>query len=297
MIASALAAAPRWNAARMQKFAPPLALAALALAEAVWAFALGYRFAGFAPVLLGVGILAIVALAYGVSGRSDALSNMAYFATLWIALSLVGVIFTYMATTLALPLLDATFERIDLRLGFDWVGFYRAVNLHPVANGVLRLAYASLLPQILAAILYFAATGRDDRSYELWWTAFATLAVTAVLSGWFPAAGTFHHYAMGLDRAVHLPHFFALRDGSVLHFVVGQLQGIVTFPSYHVVLAILFTYAYRGTRFFVAAATLNTLMLVSTPIYGGHYLVDMIGGGLLAALSIWALRRGAAKEG
>jgi hypothetical protein len=291
MITSALAAAPLLNAARMQKSIPLLTLAALGLAQMMWAFTFGYRFAGVASVVLCIAVLAAVALAYGISGRSDSLSHMAYFGMLWIAFSMAGAILTYMATTPGLPLLDEQFTQMDRLLGFDWLDFYNAVQHRPGLSRLLGLAYGSLLPQIVVAIVYFSTIGRHDRSYELWWTAFVTLAATAALSGLFPAAGTFHHYGLALDSAV-----LALRDGSVVHFAVREMQGIVTFPSYHAVMAILLTYAYRGTRFFKAAAVLNGLMLVATPVYGGHYLVDLIGGGVITVLSIWAFRRGNARE-
>jgi hypothetical protein len=296
MITPALAAAPRLNAARMKQSAPVLALAALGLAQLMWAFAFGYRFAGLASAVLCIAVLAAVALAYGISGRSDSLSNMAYFGMLWIAFAIAGAILTYIATTPGLPLLDEQFTQMDRMLGFHWLDFYNAVQRRPGVSTLLGLAYGSLLPQIIVAIIYLSTIGRHDRSHELWWTAFVTLAATAALSGLFPAAGTFHHYGVALDRAIHLPHFLALRDGSVLHFAVHEMQGIVTFPSYHAVLAILLTYAYRGTRWFKAAAVLNGVMLVSTPIYGGHYLVDLIGGAAIAFLSIWVFRRGDARE-
>jgi hypothetical protein len=296
MITSALATAPRLNAARMQKSIPLLTLAALGLAQMMWAFTFGYRFTGLASAVLCIAVLAAVALAYGISGRSDSLSNMAYFGMLWIAFSIAGTILTYMATTPGLPLLDEQLTQIDRMLGFHWLDFYNAIQHRPGINMLLELAYGSLLPQIVVAIIYFSTIGRHDRSYELWWTAFVALAATAALSGLFPAAGSFHYYGVTLDKAIHLPHFLALRDGSILHFAVREMQGIVTFPSYHAVMAILLTYAYRGTRFFKAAAVLNGLMLVATPIYGGHYLVDLIGGGVVTFLSIWVFRRGNARE-
>ena len=61
------------------------------------------------------------------------------------------------------------------------------------------------------------------------------------------------------------------------------MQGIVTMPSYHTVMAVLFTYAFRGTGLIgYGIATLNLVMLLSIPPIGGHYLVDMLAGGALA---------------
>ena len=61
------------------------------------------------------------------------------------------------------------------------------------------------------------------------------------------------------------------------------MEGIVTMPSYHTVMAVLFTYAFRRTGLIgYGIATLNLVMLLSIPPIGGHYLVDMLAGGALA---------------
>jgi membrane-associated phospholipid phosphatase len=70
-------------------------------------------------------------------------------------------------------------------------------------------------------------------------------------------------------------------------------------PSYHTALAVLFTYAFRGTGLIgYVIAALNTVMLLSIPPIGGHYLVDMVAGGALAigAIAIWrATRQGVSR--
>ncbi len=65
-----------------------------------------------------------------------------------------------------------------------------------------------------------------------------------------------------------------------------KMQGIVTLPSYHTVIAILLIYVYRNNKFFLSLGVINGLMLLSIPSEGGHYLIDMIMGGMVAALSI-----------
>jgi membrane-associated phospholipid phosphatase len=56
------------------------------------------------------------------------------------------------------------------------------------------------------------------------------------------------------------------------------------------VLAILFTYAHRGSRAFVPVAVFNALMLLSVPSEGGHYLVDVLGGVTVGGLAILMTR-------
>jgi len=68
------------------------------------------------------------------------------------------------------------------------------------------------------------------------------------------------------------------------------MKGVIAFPSFHAVLAVLFTYAHRHSATFAPMAALNAVMLVSIPSEGGHYLVDVFGGIAVAIVAILAVR-------
>jgi membrane-associated phospholipid phosphatase len=203
----------------------------------------------------------------------------------------VGVILSYICATQDRPLLDEAFTRADLALGFDWMRFYGFVQEHGNFRLMLTIAYYSGLPQIFFSIVFLAHIRRDDRNEELWWGCAIALILTSFLSGLFPAGGTLFYHQVGLDDAVHLPHFLALRDGHVTHFAFRELKGIVTFPSYHAVMAFLLVYAYRNLYGFRYVLALNIAMLVSTPINGGHYLVDLLGGAAVTVVSAFLAHR------
>jgi len=68
---------------------------------------------------------------------------------------------------------------------------------------------------------------------------------------------------------------------------VNEFQGLITMPSYHTVLAILIIYVYRGCgRLFTLALAFNGLMLLSLPSEGGHYVIDVIAGIAVVAVTI-----------
>ena len=272
------------------KLAPVLFLAALAAGEMAWIRAHELLFLGTEPVLWATLVLMTISMVYGLTGRSRALSEMAYYAALWVVAALIGAILTYIFATLDLPLLDEEFTNADLAMGFHWLSFYAFVQEHRLIASILTIAYFSGLPQIFFSIIYLSHIGRGDRNDELWWSSTIALVLTSLLSGLFPAGGTLFHYAIGLEYAVHLPHFLALRDGSMTAFTFDEMKGIVTFPSFHTTTALLLVYAYRQLRIFRWILVLNLLMLVSTPINGGHYLVDMIGGGAVTLLSIYLMQ-------
>ena len=68
--------------------------------------------------------------------------------------------------------------------------------------------------------------------------------------------------------------------------------GLISFPSYHASVAVLCIWAcWRIPGINLAFLAINCLMLAATPTHGSHYLVDIIGGALIAGLSVAAARQ------
>jgi membrane-associated phospholipid phosphatase len=193
-----------------------------------------------------------------------------------------GVVLCYVAATCALPLQDATMERLDRVLGFDWLAWREAIISRPALSWPFLIAYSSMEPQAALSILYFAVSDKTARIRELLLLAGVTLMATVFISAIRPTLGPFAKYGGGGDVA-YLRDLLALRAGGPWHFNIFAMQGIVTMPSYHTVMAVLFTYAFRGTGLIgYGIAALNVVMLLSIPPIGGHYLVDVLAGGALA---------------
>ena len=115
----------------------------------------------------------------------------------------------------------------------------------------------------------------------------------------FPALGPFEHYgipqaarnvAMPQEQAF-LADFRALRDGTFRDFVVARAEGLTAFPSFHTIMAMLFALAFRGTILHWPAFALGVLTIVATPVMGGHYFVDLLGGVAVFALTTLFFRR------
>lgn len=269
------------------------ALAALALLAAGWASRTSVNFSSLVAVFIGIGILSCIGAFYDISRRSKALAEGAYFCALWAAMIVIITVISYLAAHLGRPLYDREFVKMDAALGFDWRAWYHFVRDTPVLYWILFVAYVSGPFQILFAVVYFTCTGQSAGNLEFWWSALVAMLITALASGIYPAMGTFFHFQENMVHAVHVPHLLALRDGGMTEF--KDLQGIVTMPSYHTAQAILFMYVFRGQRrLFPWIVALNSLMLLSTPSMGGHYLVDMLAGAVVAAIAIASVRYGLA---
>ncbi|MFN3551857.1 MAG: phosphatase PAP2 family protein, partial [Novosphingobium meiothermophilum] len=73
-------------------------------------------------------------------------------------------------------------------------------------------------------------------------------------------------------------------------FDLAKVEGIVTFPSFHMVMALMAPYALRGAGLAsMVAFVWAALVTVSSIVIGGHYVVDLLGGAVTWVAAIgWA---------
>ncbi|MGH7781120.1 MAG: phosphatase PAP2 family protein [Candidatus Binataceae bacterium] len=238
--------------------------------------------------------LLAIGLFYGLTDRNQRLADAGHYAALWIAFSVAGSIFTYLTATWGMPLCDAALARFDLWLGFDWFAWHAFVASHRALRILFEVVYQSFLPQIVLSILYLAHTSRTDRNSELLWTGIISLTITSLIAGCAPALGPFVPGAAPAWTTV----LIALRAGALSHFTFNKLEGVITMPSFHAVVAILLIYAHRPPlKSFYPMLVLNVLMLASAPAQGSHYLVDVVAGIVVAVVSIWIVRTASARFG
>jgi membrane-associated phospholipid phosphatase len=119
----------------------------------------------------------------------------------------------------------------------------------------------------------------------------------------FPAAGAYAFYHpplasyenFGAGAGMwHYDLLMALRTNSspVIDIATPNSNCLVTFPSGHTILAVITTYALRGSRWtLIPALAINGTMVVSTIPEGGHHLFDLVVGGLIAVGAIWIVCR------
>ena len=87
-------------------------------------------------------------------------------------------------------------------------------------------------------------------------------------------------------------HLLALRTDPQHVLDLNNLPGLVTFPSFHTAMGIIAIYCSRGTPWlFWPSLIINILMISSTPLFGSHYLIDVIAGAVVALGTILFIRR------
>ncbi len=75
--------------------------------------------------------------------------------------------------------------------------------------------------------------------------------------------------------------------------VIGPetVMGVVAFPSYHIIMALMVVWYSRATFAFWPFALAGLGMVPATLAHGGHHLVDLLAGGLVFAGVVWAAGR------
>ncbi|HVA79874.1 MAG TPA: phosphatase PAP2 family protein [Candidatus Binataceae bacterium] len=261
----------------------------LGIVDRLWAGYAGLSFTGWTEVLIALALLFLVVFVYSKPRPNPQLADAGHYAALWVAFSVVGSIFTYLAATMHFPLQDAALARIDAAMGFNWLVWMRLIGAHRWLERILSVAYATFLPQLVGSALYFAHTRQPDRNDELLWIGMLALVVTTLIFGLAPATGAADYFKVsepGFTRA-----FLAIRSGSQTSFSLGAMEVVISMPSYHTVIAIALIYVHRPpSRAFIPMLVLNGLMLLAVPSEGSHYLIDMVTGGVVAAVSIAVVR-------
>lgn len=248
----------------------------------------------------GLSALLLAGAAYYTFLRPDErIARLLHATPQFVLMTFLGGALSYPAMATSLPLWDASFDAMDKAIGFDWPALLAWTGRHPDLAVALKLAYASMLPQMalvivaLVTVRAFCELDRFVLAFGL--AALMTMAICAVT----PAlcAGYFYRDAVAAQPHLGLTwnsvaHVLALRSGEMTFVSMATAEGIVTMPSFHTVSAILFAVALWQVPWLRwPGLALNLAMLAATPIIGGHYLVDLFAGLAVAVAARWLAAR------
>ncbi|MEP6830350.1 MAG: phosphatase PAP2 family protein [Rhizomicrobium sp.] len=269
-----------------------LSIVVIALIDVVLASQAGLRFHLnlHDANLLAVPLIVAAMLASKFCARRVAI--MLEFIALILATAPVLAVATYIALAQSGPLRDDQFLLADRALGFDWLSWFHFVMAHPIIAHPLSLLYYSPAVQVVYFTVLMGLMGAKQRMREIFWILLLALVLTTLISWLMPAMGPFQTFGLK-SYGAFLPEISRVHSGQAVEFSLEQLQGIVTFPSFHTTLALTMVYAFRRTGLVGwILALANGVLLLGVPVFGGHYLVDMIAGAVVFALALAAVRIG-----
>lgn len=286
-----------------------IAMTVFCLALAIlWAKAIGFRLPGsetVLPIAIVAGVFLLAGLFYAFVRKDERVAQSLLGLGLIQFFVPVSGVLSYLGATLRFPMQDATFVAIDRAMGFDWLAMVHWAADKPRLVEWLGLLYDKpffVLP--FAIMLLLIVTNRGDRFEELVGFVIISTVLSLAIGSCIPGISAFAYFQMPdeIAAAIGTPlgkasgdAYFAIRNGVENWIDLSQPRALIAFPSYHTVVAVMLSLYVRHIRWLlVLMIPISAGIVISTPLIGGHYLIDTLGGIALAFFSCWAARRIAA---
>ena len=222
----------------------------------------------------------------------------------------VASVLTYFQLSVAGARIDQQLAAIDRAMGFDWPAMMIWASNHPIATKALLYAYVGSFWESVALVFFLGwRTDPSDISKfclslvvcaylttTIWmvWPSFGAISVYNLP----PSVAAKLHVIVNPDYARSLVEIYRNGPGKI---AADNMKGLVGFPSYHTVFAVTaiwFTRKNRALRWPFLA--FNIVAIISTPIQGGHHVIDTIGGIVVStigiAISSWAINAALARD-
>jgi hypothetical protein len=228
--------------------------------------------------------------------HDEALSALFAAAAFLITFPAAGALLSYLLLTVAGPRIDLLLAHLDHAIGFDWVSLMAVASNHRLATTLLKYAYLSVIPQTIGLVFLLGWKEQLAGIYGLCLALAFGAAMTLTFWAFFPSFGAFSVFhlparvASGLGLALDTDYGAELTrmlQNGPGHISPADLRGIVGFPSYHTLQAVVLVWYTRRVAFLRwPSLALNVAVLVAVPIQGGHHLVDLFGGVVVSVAAI-----------
>ncbi len=184
-----------------------------------------------------------------------------------------------------MPLQDAHLARIDDSLGIN-VPKITVWASHHWLGTLINGTYPLLSSLITVSVLFPAFTGKVESAQQFLVANLIAFAIGLPLFALFPAIGPWYGYGVPANPGQMQCQAAILLYRGPGH-IVSQLVAIICFPSFHVMWAIFCAAALWEFRLLrIPAAVFSTMIVFSTVTTGWHYFTDVLGGLVLAGVSL-----------
>jgi PAP2 superfamily len=259
------------------------------------------------PILKVCGLFLAVGIVAGLAAWSESRENArrkwrrlrsGCFLAIWsFLLAAVLRLTPFALARSTFPLCDVTLAKLDSFLGVSVPAVVTWCRVHSFWWGWSVRVYGTLVPFVFAAIIVPALSGKVRVSQRLLLSTLFSSILAFALFTCFPAIGPWagNRFTPALNQDFYVRELMALRGPGLFEANPAYTCGQITFPSFHVVLAILSASAFWPFRWLhFPASILAVCICVSTVTVGWHYAVDGVAGAAVALTAIaaadWILR-------
>lgn len=222
--------------------------------------------------------------------------RIGFIGVIFLTTAFTGIRFlNHLSMSLSFPLADDTLDALDRILGLDWHAYALWLGEHREAQWWIMSAYYFTTRSAAITFLLLVLIGRQDRAVEFGSLLFIGAAIAITVGALLPAEAAMVRNMnatlielFGHEAGVyHMNQLTALRSNVPISMNFTELAGLATFPSYHTIAGLTLVYAWRHSLAgLMIASVWAVAMLLATPIYGGHYFIDVIAGFAVTAILI-----------
>lgn len=225
-------------------------------------------------------------------------AGLAFIFVAWPTLRL----FNHLSMTTAFPWADAMLSSWDEAIRFDWFAYIYWLDGQRWLLDIMNWTYIGLNGYSIFFFAMLAAfPDRRESCFEFIALFVVSATICMVIGMFFPAQAAMIYYAPDLSGfehvhagvgTYHIELLDILRETPAPILDLDHLPGLVTFPSFHTAMGVVLIYACRRRMvLLIPSLAINLSMIAATPLYGSHYLVDIIGGVAAALATIAIVRR------
>lgn len=214
-------------------------------------------------------------------------------------------VFIFTLLPLPNPMVDPFLTETGHWFGYDWRAFVATMMDYPVTSRALSYVYQSSLPQMMLTVGLLSYYHRSLALYRFVFVGMLTLVITLGIWWRWPSVGYVGALPYSRDELAEIGFRVGTNYGELLTRLLQEgvepisvrvVRGVVGFPSYHMVMALMVVWYCRQTFLFLPILVVNLAMIPATLLHGGHHLVDLLGGLVVFGFSVlvanWLIREG-----
>ena len=204
----------------------------------------------------------------------------------------------YGALALGRPFVDPWLDSADRWLGIDVAQLTAWTAQFPWLVSMLNVSYNSLALQLFVPLVVLPLAGDRRALWEYLWHLHVSLIGALICLALWPTVYvfTYRHFdpLAAREMVEHcMTQLWALRAGRFHVVTMQDMQGLISFPSFHTAAALAVTWALRRQSrwIWIPIALVNVGLVSATVLLGLHYATDLIGTAALLGASLVMYRR------
>ena len=218
--------------------------------------------------------------------RQNALATFSEVLALILLGGLANAALAMIALRSGAPMADSLLKWMDSLAGLSAQGLVSWMTDQGTSLEPLHIIYESSFPQLAVTVLLLPFLGRQLEAWRLCFLFLAALLTCALISFVLPAYGSFIDAAPSTIRALPagagtyaFESVAQFRATPVAELGLNDITGVITFPSFHTIMALITIQAWSWTRTLrLPILGWNLAVIFTTLPMGGHYYVDIAAG-------------------